>query len=278
MLPKLGFSLESKYALPTAQVIALLRRAGFSALSPVWTNFDDMSAISKYAKQQNMFLQSLHAPPKDIDLLWQPQSPESKSMQAAMLESLNACARLQIPTLVVHGWQGLAYTFPDTPLDFSFFDKLVATARQLGVAIAFENLEGEEYLAALLARYRNEPHVGYCWDSGHNHCYPHKLDFLREFGDRLIMTHLNDNMGFRGEGGKPVSRDDMHILPYDGIIDWPRQFQRLKTARRQEILNFEIKTVSHRLPTYPQWTLEQLIAEAGNRARRIAEGYAALQP
>ena len=276
MLPKLGFSLESKYSLPTPQVIALLRQAGFSALSPVWTDFETLCVMAEQAKQQDMFLQSLHAPPKDIDRLWQPQRPESAAMQAAMLESLDACARLQIPTLVVHGWQGLEYSFPDTPLDFSFFDKLVATARQLGVAIAFENLEGEEYLAALLARYRGESHVGYCWDSGHDHCYPHKLDFLAQFGDRLMMTHLNDNMGFRGEGGKPVSRDDMHILPYDGIIDWPRQFQRLKAARPQDTLNFEIKTVSHRLPTYPQWTLEQLIAEAGNRARRIAAGYSAL--
>ena len=276
MLPKLGFSLESKYSLPVEQVIALLHRAGFSALSPVWTDFEDLSAIAEQARQQDMFLQSLHSPPKDIALLWQPDSEKFAPMQEAMLASLDACARLQIPTLVVHGWQGLNYTFPDAPLDFSFFDRLVATARQLGVAIAFENLEGEEYLEALLMRYRGEPHVGYCWDSGHDHCYPHKLDFLAQFGDRLIMTHLNDNMGFRGENGKPVSRDDMHILPYDGIIDWPRQFQRLKASRRQDTLNFEIKTVSHRLPTYPQWTLEQLIDEAGNRARRIADGYSAL--
>lgn len=276
MLPKLGFSLESTYSLPMHQVIGLLHQAGFSAVSPVWTDYNTISTIAEQARQHDIFLQSLHAPPKDIYHLWQPQTPESAPMQAAMLESLETCARLQIPTLVVHGWQGLDYTFPSTPLDFSFFDRLVRSARQLGVCVAFENLEGEEYLAALLERYRGESHVGYCWDSGHDHCYPHKLDFLARFGDRLIMTHLNDNMGFRGQDGKPVSRDDMHILPFDGVIDWPKQLQRLKTARHQETLNFEIKTVSHRQPTYPQWTLEQLIMEAGKRAQQIGEGYAAL--
>ena len=269
MLPTLGFSLEMEYDRPWAQVIGLLHRAGFSAVSPLWEQ--DLSVITGCVQELGMTVQSLHAPPKGMAALWQPDSV-SAELQKAMLGSLDACARFEIPTLVVHGWQGMPYTFPDTPLDFSFWDQFVEHAQALGVAIAFENLVGEEYLAALLARYAGLSHIGFCWDSGHDRCYPHKMDFLEAFGNRLIMTHLNDNFGRQGDCYN--SKDDRHLLPFDGNTDWDMQLGRLKTAKPQSILNFELKTLSHGIATYPQWTLEQFITEAGSRARKIAEKYA----
>lgn len=272
MLPKIGFSLEAKYDRPMEQVIGLLKASGFAAVSPVWTTEEELAEIAACARNAGMAIQSLHAPPKGMAVLWQEDEAASAALMASMMDSLEACARLQIPVLVVHGWQSTPYTFPGEDLYFQNFDHLVAQADTLGVAIAFENLEGEEYLAALLDRYRDRPHVGYCWDSGHDHCYPHTLDFIREFGDRLIMTHLNDNFGMRTNVHN--SKDDMHLLPFDGNLDWAAQLQRLQNARRQQTLNFELKTVSHTLPTYPQFTLEQYIAQAGLRARKIAEIYA----
>ena len=265
MLPKLGFSLEMEYGRPLEQVLGLLRQAGFSAVSPLWGQ--DLTAICACG----MTVQSLHAPPKGIARLWQPDSADSVPLQQDVLDSLDACARFAIPVLVVHGWQGMPYTFPDAPLDFSFWDRFVARSGDLGVAIAFENLEGEEYLAALLQRYKGLPHIGFCWDSGHDRCYPHKLDFLRSFGDRLIMTHINDNFGVRGSGY--TSKDDLHLLPFDGNSDWAMQLCRLKAVKPQDILNFELKTLSHGTATYPGWTLEQYITEAAARARKIAEQY-----
>ena len=271
MLPKIGFSLEAKYDRPMTQVIPLLKQAGFSAVSPVWTTAGELACIAACVREQGMTLQSLHAPPKGMAALWQQDSDASAALMVAMLHSLEACARWQIPVLVVHGWQGTPYSFCQEDLYFHHFDRLVERAQDAGVSIAFENLEGEEYLAALLDRYRHCRHVGFCWDSGHDHCYPHKLDFLKEFGHRLIMTHLNDNFGMRTDTHS--SKDDMHLLPFDGNLDWDAQLQRLRSARRQETLNFELKTVSHTLPTYPHLMLEQYITEAGHRAHRIAENY-----
>lgn len=273
MLPKIGFSLEMEYDRPVEQVISLLKAAGFCAVSPIWGH--DLAAITACAREQGMAVQSLHAPPKGMAALWDLGRAESPQLQEAMLDSVDACARYEIPVLVVHGWQGHGYTFPDTPLDFSFFDRMVARAQALGVSIAFENLEGEEYLAALLERYRDLPHIGFCWDSGHDRCYPHRLDFLQSFGHRLMMTHLNDNFGVRGSNY--TSKDDMHLLPFDGNSDWDLQLARLRTARRQECLNFELKRFSHGTATYPQWDLEQFIAEAATRAHTIAEKYAAIE-
>lgn len=276
-MPKIGFSLQSQYSQPTAQVIALLKDAGFSAVSPVWSPELDLVSLDACVRKHNMTIQSLHAPHKGIPLLWNPDTPASVEAQNKILSCIDACRQFQIPIMVIHGWQGLVYTFPDTPLDFRFFDRMVDHARLQGVSVAFENLEGEEYLEALLKRYCDQPHVGYCWDSGHDHCYPHKLDFLKVFGDRLIMTHLNDNLGLRDPSGIPSGNDDLHFLPYDGTIDWPQAIGRLKTAAKQEILNFEIKTQTHSddpadLP-YAQQPLEEFLRKAGDCARKIAELY-----
>ncbi len=278
MLPAIGFSLQAQYDRPLNQIIPLLKAAGFSAVSPVWSPELDLNSLASCVRTHNMTIQSLHAPHKGIPLLWEPDSDASKEVQSNILHCIDDCAQFQIPILVIHGWQGLYYTFPTEPLNFHFFDRMIPYARQKGVSIAFENLEGEEYLHALLARYRDKSHVGFCWDTGHDHCYPHKLNFLDAFGDRLIMTHLNDNFGLRDPKGMPNGKDDLHFLPYDGNIDWEDTIRRLQNAPTQTILNFEIKIRSHSTDAadmpYTHLSLEQLIAQAGDRARRIAQLYA----
>ena len=271
-MTRIGFSLQAQYGLPMPQVIALLKDEGFSAVSPVWSPELDLAPIAS-----DIEIQSLHAPHKNISLLWQPDTPASTEVQHNIIRSIDACATYQIPSLVIHGWQGLEYTFPNTPLNFRFFDRMVAYAGKKSVSVAFENLEGEEYLAALLARYAGFPHVGYCWDSGHDHCYPHKTDFLKAYGDRLIMTHLNDNLGLRDPAGGPSGLDDLHFLPSDGNLDWTEALHRLSSAPVQKILNFEFKTRSHSQDPgdliYARLSTEEFLSAAGSRARKIAEQY-----
>ena len=271
---KLGFSLQTQYDLPMAQLIPILKQAGFSAISPLWSPELPLADMVSCAKSCGISVQSLHAPHKGIALLWNPDDPLSAPVQEKILGCIDACAEYNIPIMVVHPWQGLIYTFPDTPLDFRSFDRMMEYAGKKGVCVAFENLEGEEYLQALMERY---PQAGFCWDSGHDHCYPHKTDFLEKYGNRLIMTHLNDNWGLRSPDGIPSGDDDLHFLPFDGNLDWNHAMDRLKSLPKQDILNFEIKTRSHStapedLP-YAQLSVEEFIALAGIRAKTIADKY-----
>ena len=277
MAAGIGFSLQKQYNRPIKQVISLLRKHGFSAFSPVWAPDLDLAFLSTYAKEQSMVIQSLHATLTNIELLWEPKSEGALPVFQNVIQSIDACAQFDINTLVVHGWQGLIYSFPEEPLEFSLFDKLVQHAETRGICIAFENLEGEEYLDALMTRYLNQPNVGYCWDSGHDNCYPHKIDFLEKFGDRLIMTHLNDNFGLRDADGMPSGNDDLHLIPYDGTINWDEKLCKLQGATRQDILNFEIKTISYsKAPAdllYANLPFEDFIAKVGQRAHLIVEKY-----
>lgn len=274
----IGFSLQPQYNLSITQVITLLKDAGFSAVSPVWSPESDFSSIANCVRENGMTIQSLHAPHAGIASLWEPDSEYSSGIHKNILRSIDICAQFQIPILVLHGWQGLIYTFPKDPLNFRHFDSFVQYAQNRHVSVAFENLEGEEYLDALMMRYRDLSHVGFCWDSGHDHCYPHQTDFLKSYGDRLMMTHLNDNLGLRSPDGIPSGEDDLHFLPFDGAINWGEALRRLRNAPKQTTLNFEIKVTSHSrnqsdIP-YAQIPLEQFISTAGERARRIAELYA----
>lgn len=278
MIPRIGFSLQKQYDRPLTQIIPLLEENGFSAVSPVWSPELDLPLLSSCAKKHSIELQSLHAPHRGIALLWEPDSDGAAAVYEGIIHSIDDCARFEIPILVMHGWSGLYYTFPEAPLDFRFFDEIVCHSEEMKISIAFENLEGEEYLAALMERYHSRKNIGYCWDSGHDHCYPHKTDFLKAYGDRLIMTHLNDNLGLRRADGIPTGDDDLHFLPYDGKIDWNSSIAKLKRAAKQDILNFELKTASHSTAPhdliYSALSAEDFIAEAGVRARKLAEKYA----
>ena len=273
----LGFSLQSQYSLPMENIIALLADAGFSAVSPVWCGEAELERIAVCAPRHGMVIQSLHAPHKGIARLWEPDAPDSREAQAEIFRCAEACARFRIPVMVLHCWQGLHYTFPEEPLDFRFFDALVEQAHKLGISVALENLEGEEYLATLMARYQQLPHIGFCFDSGHDHCYPHKLDFLEQFGSRLLMTHLNDNLGLRDPSGIPSGDDDLHYLPFDGNLSWESCMGRLSRAPRQAILNFEFKTRSHSKDPgdliYATRSVEDFIRSAARQARRVADIY-----
>lgn len=238
---KLGFSLQNSYCVPMQELLALLRTVGFDAVSPAWHWDLDLQGLAAAAHDQGLFLQSLHGPIRGMPEFWGRDESASSPVLQGLLQALDDCAACRIPILVVHAWGGVHYKFQPSDLWFGNFDRLVDRACSKGVQIAFENLEGPEYLAALMAHFREEPSVGLCWDSGHACCYTPSWDFLRDYGDRLLMTHLNDNLGNTHPDGQLQTTDDLHLLPYDGILDWAHIAYRLKQAKKQEVLNFELK-------------------------------------
>lgn len=274
---KIGFSLQGSYALPMPQVIHLLADTGFCAVSPGWQREGNWKEAVREAKTIGLTVQSLHGPLRNMPAMWS-QDPEIfQPILQDLLQSAADCAKAEIPVLVVHPWNGIDYTFPQEPLCFDHFDALVTLAEGLGICVAFENLEGPEYLAALMARYAGCSSVGYCWDSGHEHCYAPGTDFLSRYGDRLMMTHLNDNLGVTDPTGRLQGTDDLHLLPHHGTLDWESALRRLKAAKKQEILNFELKIRSKGnrciLDLYSQMPLKAYIQEACRRATQVAKGY-----
>lgn len=270
-MAKLGFSLQDSYQLPMAQVLQFLADTGFCAVSPGWQRDGDSRQTVNYARQLGLTVQSLHGPLRGMRAMW---NDDPGSLLDDLLDSATACARLEIPILVVHPWNSVDYTFQKETLQFRHFDTLMDHAEMLGIQIAFENLEGPEFLVALMERYSS---AGFCWDSGHELCYAPGWDFLSRFGRRLVMTHLNDNLGVTDPTGRLQGTDDLHLLPGDGIISWPDTVRRLKMAKSQDILNFELKIRPKGdrcvLDLYSKTSLQDYFREAYRRACQVAERY-----
>ena len=271
---KLGMSVGNKYSVPTTEVIKIISSVGFDAVSPEWEQNVDLEKIANTAASCGVAIQSLHAPFGGSADMWNADKGKYEPALAKLFLSLEDCHRYSIPILVVHAWIGFDDNPAPTAQGFENFGKLVDKARGYGIKIAFENTEGEEHLFALMEHFKDEPAVGFCWDSGHEMCYNHSADLLKMYGDRLYMTHLNDNLGISRFDGKTYWTDDLHLLPYDGIADWDYNAARLKKSTVPEFLNFELNTVSkpnrHENDCYTAMPYEQFFTEAYKRACRIA--------
>ena len=274
MEQKFGISLNREYgAMPITDAIELIKAAGFSAVSPTWGSKIDMDAVCQKAKAVGLFIQSIHSPFGSTDKLWSPDPEVCSKALGFVMRALDDCIRNQVSIMVMHAWidNGLSYDMEN--LYFGNFDAIVAKAAANGVQIAFENTEGEEYLFALLEHYKGNPHVGFCWDSGHEKCYNHDMDLLARFGDRLLMTHLNDNLGISDPGGEITYLDDLHLLPFDGCIDWQRNARRLSGCKALPYWNCELLLVSkpgrNENDKYGQMPLADYFKLAYKRAERI---------
>ena len=270
-MAKFGFSLQEHYSAPISEVLDLLAETGFCAVSPGWRRDDDQAETVRLARSRGLTVQSLHGPLRGMRSIW---TPEPGEVLQEMLDSATACAKMEIPILVVHPWNSVDYDFQKDALYFENFDRFMTHAEDLGIQVAFENLEGPEYLLALMERYEK---AVYCWDSGHERCYAPGWDFLSLFGDRLVMTHLNDNMGVTDPNGQLNGTDDLHLLPGDGVLDWAEVLGKLKAAKHQEILNFELKIRPKGdrciLDLYSKLPLREYFREAYRRACQVTKDY-----
>jgi sugar phosphate isomerase/epimerase len=175
---------------------------------------------------------------------------------------------------VVHPIIGMDRHNP-TELGVRRYATLVEEAERLGVCVAFENLEGEEYLALLMERLGNSSAVGFCWDTGHELCYNDGKDMPALYGKKLVATHLNDNMGRTDPTVNITWHDDAHMLPFDGIADWQGIMNRLRREKYDGILTFELKVANnpgrHTNDAYQTWSAEEFYQKAFERAKRVSQ-------
>ncbi|MCQ2435439.1 MAG: sugar phosphate isomerase/epimerase [Clostridia bacterium] len=271
---KLGISLGNHYDIPTVEVVDIVHSVGFDAVSPEWEDCDDLAALAEYARSLGMAVQSVHAPYGGAAKMWSEDPAVYTPVLDELTRVLDDCHAIGAPVVVMHAWIGFDNIPAPTQCGIDHYRILVDRARAYGMKIAFENTEGEDHLFALLDAFADCDNVGYCWDSGHEMCYNHSMDLLGMYGSRLIMTHVNDNLGISRFDGRTFWTDDLHLLPYDGVGDWDYNIARLKKSAALEYLNFELLNASkpdrHENDAYAAMTLTEYFTAAYMRACRIA--------
>lgn len=275
---KISISLGNRYTEKTEALIPIVKKAGFDGISPEWDKGANLGAIVDAAKRENVALVSLHAPYGGSADLWSEDDAVSLPVLNELLQSLDDAHKYGFPVLVLHVWIGFGEEPKPTEAGLEKLSVLADKAKEKGVLLAFENTEGDAHLQAVMDHFKGNDTVGYCFDSGHEMCYNRSRDLLALYGDRLFVTHLNDNLGISRFDGEIFWTDDLHLLPFDGIADWDGTVRRLQNSRPLSYLNFELSMVSkpnrHENDAYGRMSLTDYFALAYTRACRIAWKYA----
>ncbi len=240
-----------------AEQIALFAKAGFDGFflgSGMVEPFEKIPEWAALAKGYGIRLEAVHAPLKfkgcDMDDLWRGYAAGEK-YRTEIKKLCDLCARGGVGKMIMH----VAHKIPAPPVSaegLRSFKELEDYAKARAIHICYENCKHSAHLAAVMAQ--ADPFHGFCYDSGHHQCYTPKDDLLGLYGERMLYTHLHENLGHW---------EDLHLLPGDGNLDWNTILPRLR--RYEGSLNLEL-SCTYRAP-YRAMKFVDFVALAYERAR-----------
>ena len=253
-MQKLGIIFDTCNEISDEKRIALMQQNGFEATF-LMANDPLIDQRAPMLKAAGIATENCHAPFDGINLMWHEEKEVGDKMLHRLIESLENCARHEIPVMVCHLSSG------DEPprvcdVGLTRFDALMQRAKELGITVAYENQRKLGTLALALEYY---PEARFCFDTGHEACFTQGREYMPLFGDRIVALHLHDNRAFHNA--------DDHILPYDGGVDLERCARQLADSPyRGAIMSESFKT-----DRYAELTPEEYYALAKERITRFAD-------
>ncbi len=270
----LGMNISEAFGVTFEEQILMLQKTGFEAFFTPWKKDYPVDKWAALAKETGMIYQSVHAPFGGVADLWRNDKQKADAAESELIDCIHCCSKNEVGLMVSHCYIGFDGIVDITEQGLIRYGRIIDEAEKCGVNIAFENTEGEEYLAKLLEVYGDRKNVGFCLDTGHELCYNFGKDLLNKWGDKLIATHINDNLGIKDYSGKITWHDDLHLLPFDGIRDWDELATRFRRCGYKGILTFELNKSSkperHENDKYDRMTLQDYFSECYIRACRFA--------
>ena len=260
--------------IPVEEQIRLFAKVGFEGFFTGWQKGAPLARWRKTADECGMLYQSVHGPFRGCAEIWKEDSESAEDFVQELKDCVRDCADNGVALMISHAFIGFYTGMQPTEIGLERFGKVIDEATRCGVNIAFENTEGEEFLAAVLNAFGERPNVGFCWDTGHEMCYNGGRDMTALYGKYLMGTHLNDNLGARRFDGVITWHDDLHLLPFDGIGDWAGIAARLRRWQFTDVLTFELNRASkpdrHENDAYARMSMEEYVTAAYMRACRAA--------
>ncbi len=224
------------------------------------------------AAKEGLFFQSIHSPfsgDYKVSRMWR-EGEEGVRVTNGLIACVEDCARFDIPIMVIHPFIGFTEHTP-TQIGLDNYRRVVEAAVKHGVTLGFENVEGEEYLAAIMKEFWNVPQCAFCFDTGHEQCYNEGKDMLALYGDKLCHTHFNDNLGVYDPN--LTWENDLHLMMGDGIVDFAGVMSRIEKTPFEGLLNCELtlnsKPGRNDHEKYKAMGLENFYATALQRMRKI---------
>lgn len=249
---QVGINLYPKW--PYEEVIEAFLENG---IEYTFVNFEhpEFDSVMRALKQANIKVVNLHAPFKGQNRIWA-EGEGGEEMLSAYLKCVDACEKYGVPLMVGHVSNGRPMP-PISEVGLERFDKMMAYAKAKGVQIAFESHRYTENVEFILNRY---PETGFCLDTAHEDAFTPGVRYLPKWASRLVATHISDN--------EYVCDKDMHMLPFDGHIDFDKTARELAESGRDIVLMLEIKPDNHE--KYKDVTIQDYYRAAAQSVRKLA--------
>lgn len=216
-------------------------------------NFDELKQID-YCKELGLNIIFCHLWYKYINDIWL-DDEKGEVVTNQYIEDLNVMKEKGIDFVMMH-----LTTHREAPMyneiGLERIKKIVKHAKELNMKIAFENTRLKGYLEYVLSNITDE-NAGVCFDVGHYHLHFNDEFNFEFFKNRFFAVHLHDN----------DKTDDLHLLPFDGTIDWKDALTKLKKNGYNGPMTMEL---CYRYD-YLKESVEDFYKEGYERGKRLVE-------
>ncbi len=260
---RICLALSSTFDLPEKEQIEKFNNHGFDGFFALYTSDKQTYELADFAQKKNMFFQSIHAKYLETSELWH-GGENVQDIMKSVKETIKCASQVDVDRVILH-----IYNYFDnraiTQIGLNRVGELLEVAEKYDVKLCFENLQGPEYVDAVLNEYSNCKYAKMCYDTGHENCY-NTFDVVNKHTDKIIALHIHDNMGIRNQDKTLSGDDDLHLLPFDGNVDFDRVARIVKQANMQNELTFELKIIkSHLAEKYKSMSFDEYLLLAKQR-------------
>lgn len=164
---------------------------------------------------------------QNINSIWEEGEIGDKEVERYK-KDIKDCHENGIPMVVMHlTSKKIAPMYGEIGLNR--IRKIVEYAKKLNMKVAFENTKIKGYLEYVLDKIKDD-NVGICFDAGHYHVHFDDEFNFELFKNRIFAVHLHDN----------DKSDDLHLLPFDGTINWEYVINKLKECNYNGPITMEL--------------------------------------
>lgn len=181
----------------------------------------------KLCKKLGLNIIFAHLEYRSINLIWE-EGIEGNNLVEKYKKDIKDCYENGIPMVIMH----LTHTKVApmyNEIGLNRIRKITEYARKLGMKVAFENTKIKGYLEYVLKNITDD-NVGICFDAGHYHVHFDDEFNFEFFKDRIFAVHLHDN----------DKSADLHLLPFDGTVDWRYVMNKLKECNYDGPITMEL--------------------------------------
>lgn len=212
------------------ETINAIKNAGFKNVFIQWYNKDwnpSQEEQLRYIRECGLNVIFAHLGYQGINNLWL-DNEIGNSLVERYKNDIRICKENNIPMIVMHlTSKSEAPQYNEVGLNR--LKEIVDYAKELDIKVAFENTKIKGYLDYVIDNIDNE-NVGICFDSGHFHVhFDDDLDFDK-FKNRIFAVHLHDN----------DKSDDLHLMPFDGTLNWKEVINNLKKSNYNGPITMEL--------------------------------------